>query len=109
MRDVIDVRIRQAGGWFWPCFLIFFVIWYWKWVLFVIGAIAALFLLAWGIKCILEDTKAQRDLIEHQRVMADQRRQELARRAEVENALWHAGDPRGTFGLDYEHGKEPGR
>jgi len=101
MRDVIDVRIRQASS-FWPCLIIFAAIWFWKWVLLVVGLIAALVLLAFAVKAIVQDTRA--------RVAAEeQRKHELARRADAENALWHAGDERGIYGLDYKHGQESGR
>lgn len=102
MRETIDVRIQQGNGWFWPLLLIFGAIFYWKWVLFVVGLIAAAFLLGWGIKCIREDT---RDRLEVQKM----RQEQLAWRADAENALWHAGDPRGFYGMDYQHGQEQDR
>lgn len=30
-------------------------------------------------------------------------------RADIENSLWHAGDPRGTYGLDSTDGEDAGR
>ena len=109
MREVLEVRIRQGGGWFIPCLIFFAVIAYWKWVLLVVGLLSALFLLAWAIRVLHRDARDQRALVEAQAEAERRRRERLARNAEAENALFHAGDPRGIYGMDYADGKEPGR
>lgn len=108
MREVIDIRIRQQGL-FWPLLLIILALMYWKWVVLIIGGIAATFLVIWGVKCLIEDTRTQQQLAAEQMARDQRRRQELADRADTENALWHAGDERGTYGLDFTDGKESGR
>lgn len=108
MRDVIDVRIRQSGGWFWPCLLVIAAFMYWKWVLLILGSIAALFLIWWLVKAVLQDLQDQAAMEAAAADQARRERERLRRNATVENRLWHEGDPRGTYGMDYEHGKEPG-
>ena len=108
MRDQLTVRIVQGNSLFWPVLLIILAFMYWKWVLMFVGLIAAAFLIGWGIKCLAADARDQRALELHRQEMARLETERLRRNATVENELFHQGDPRGTYGMDYSYGKEPG-
>lgn len=107
MREVIDIRVRQHSL-FWPVLLIILAFMYWKWVLMIVGLLAAVFLLSWAIKCLHEDARDQAALQNLQRQQQRQEHARLLRNATVENDLFHRGDPRGVYGLDYHDGKELG-
>jgi hypothetical protein len=101
------VILRERTSWFWPCLIVILALMYWKWVLFVVGLLSALFLLGWAIRVLHQDARDQRALVAAQQANEQRRKQELARRAVVEDTLFHAGDPRGIYGLDYSDGQEP--
>lgn len=98
--DRLTIRVERTSL-FWPVLLVILAFMYWKWVLFVVGTIAALFLFWYAVRCLRSDMRDQKNL-------EAARQERLRRNATIENDLFHRGDPRGMLGLDYTNGKEPG-
>lgn len=66
-----------------------FILWLWKWVLLIIGTLAALVLIYYLVKAIAQRQAERAAALEATRQRADRQL----------NA-WMAGDPRATFGWD---------
>lgn len=86
-REVIVVEHRQAPSLFGLFFAVILILIFWKWVLLVVGSIAAV-VIAWLLyRAIRKDLREQ-----------DELNQALRDRADQQNAWFCAGDPRGAHG-----------
>jgi hypothetical protein len=89
MNHEVNVNIRQQEpvSVFWLLLFVAVVIFYWKWVLLIIGTLAALYLAWCLIKAARQDMAARRQMEADTRVRAD--RQLYG---------YMSGDPRATYG-----------
>jgi hypothetical protein len=107
-REVVIVQQPQVSL-FGVFFVLILALMFWKWVLFVVGTIAAIFLFAWLLRAIDQDLKAQAALIQSERQRKAAEEAALSERAVLQDRQWYAGDPRGTYGEDWydREGYEP--
>lgn len=108
MRDEIVVRVQREASLFWPILLILTAFMYWKWVLLIIGAVAAAFLIYWLVKSVRQDMHEQAAMEAFAAEQARKERARLRHNATVEDQLVYRGDPAGTYGLDFTDGKVSG-